>query len=113
VRPKGATFEIRESVDPDGLIGLRLFGELDLEVSDVLARRLDALKTSGEPVRLDLSRLDFIDSSGVRAILLNVRDARRDGWRLEVARQFSGQVERTIKILGADAVLWPTVDPGP
>jgi anti-sigma B factor antagonist len=101
------SFEVEQTVDPDGCVRLRLGGELDMAVAPALEQRLDELKLSGQCLRLDLSRLEFIDSSGIRTVLIAVRDARRDGWEVEVDRGVAGQVERTIQVLGADAVLWP------
>lgn len=103
-------FEVRQSVDPDGYVRLSLRGELDHASSDGLLGRLAELKRSGEPVRLDLSGLEFIDSGGVRAVLRGVRDAADDAWRLEVDPRVSWQVEQVFDVLGLDAVLWPDAD---
>ena len=100
-------FAVERTTDPDGPVRLTLVGELDHLASQDLLTRLDECRAAGQPVRLDLSRLEFIDSSGVRAILVSVRDARRDGWRLEVERQVSWQVERVLDVLGIQRVLWP------
>ena len=51
----------------DGAILLRLTGELDLVSEPVLA---DALaQGDGQPLRIDLSELAFMDSTGLRALL--------------------------------------------
>lgn len=100
-------FGVRETVDSDGRIRLLLLGELDHATTEGLAQRLEQLKEAGSPVRLDLSSLGFIDSSGIRLLLISIRDARRDGWDLEVDRSVSWQVEDVIKLLGIDSVLWP------
>lgn len=100
-------FGMEETAESGGSIRLRLVGELDQAVIDGLAQRLDELKQSGATVRLDLSSLDFIDSSGVRCILLSLRDARRDHWQLEVEPQVSWQVERVVRVLGIGPVFWP------
>jgi anti-sigma B factor antagonist len=103
-------FGVEETVDSDGRIRLLLIGELDHTTTPRLTQRLDQLRENGSPVRLDLSRLEFIDSSGIRALLLNVRDARQDHWKLEVDRTVSWQVERVINVLGIDSTLWPDGD---
>lgn len=94
-------------MEADGAVRLSLFGELDRDAAQRLVRRIVALKQIGDPVRLDLSRLEFIDSSGVRTILVSVREARRDGWGFEVDRRLSPQVDRVFDVLGLDAALWP------
>jgi anti-anti-sigma factor len=103
----GDTLEVEQAVDPDGYVRLSLRGELDQVSAALLHQRLEELKASREPVRIDLSELEFIDSSGVRAILLSVRAGRADGWIVEVDRQLSWQVQHVFDALGLDAVLWP------
>ncbi len=106
-------FGVEETVDSDGHVRLLLTGELDHATTRGLTQRLDQLKESSSPVRLDLSRLEFIDSSGIRFLLLSVREARADGWKLDLDRSVSWQVERVIKVLGIDSMLWPGDDPPP
>jgi anti-sigma B factor antagonist len=100
-------FGVQETVDSDGRVHLLLLGELDHATTEGLVHRLDQLKESGSPVRLDLSGLEFIDSSGIRSLIVTVQEARRDDWGLEVDRSVSWQVERVIQVLGIDTVLWP------
>jgi anti-sigma B factor antagonist len=109
----GQILEIEQTVDPDGRIRLVLVGELDQASASRLSHKLEDLRASGEAIRLDLSRLEFIDSGGVRVILLSVRDARSDGRELEVDRQLSWQVKQVFDTLGLDAALWPTDDGTP
>jgi anti-sigma B factor antagonist len=103
----GPSFEIQESLDSDGAVRLALIGELDIAVADGVQERLRALRDGERRVRLDLSRLEFIDSSGVRAIVLAVKHARRAGHELEVDRRVSATVERMIEIIGIAPQLWP------
>jgi anti-sigma B factor antagonist len=100
-------FGVEETVDSDGRVRLLLVGELDHATTQGLTQRLDQLKEDGSPVRLDLSGLEFIDSSGIRSLIVSLRDAREEGWDLEVERSVSWQVERVITVLGIDSVLWP------
>jgi anti-anti-sigma factor len=105
-------FAIREGLDPDEALRLTLLGDLDVTSAQALSTRLAELKTTGRPVRLDLSRLGFIDSSGLQAVLLALTGARWDGWHLEVAPEVSKAVERAAQIVGIAQVLWPQ-DPAP
>ena len=105
--PRERSFEIRERLETSGTLCLTVLGELDTAVTEKLSTRLRELKTIGRPVRLDLSQLGFIDSSGVQALLVALADARWDGWQLEVARQVSPSVERAAQIVGISQVLWP------
>jgi anti-anti-sigma factor len=104
-------FEVRERQEADGTVRLTLVGELDLPVAETLTVRLEELRAAGDPVRLDLSQLAFIDSSGLQALLLALTDARWIGWRLEIAREVSPSVARAAQIVGIKQVLWPEERP--
>lgn len=58
-------------------------------------------------VRVDLSRLEFLDSMGLRMLREAVRHARSDGWRLEVDSTVTPQVKRLIDLTGVAPLLWP------
>ncbi len=99
--------ELSERQDADGAVRLTLIGELDLSVTDRLRGRLDQLGRSQRRVRLDLSQLDFIDCSGVRAILNALTDARGKQRALEVDRRVSPNVSRVISLVHIASDLWP------
>jgi anti-anti-sigma factor len=100
-------FEMRERPDVDGSLRLTLLGELDLPVAETLSARLEELKVAGRPVRLDLSEVTFIDSSGLQALIVALTGARWTGWQLEVAPEVSPIVARAAEIVGIAQVLWP------
>lgn len=100
-------FQLEERFERDGSLRLMLIGELDVAVIDHLSLRLRELRKGGYPVRLDLSALQFIDSSGIQEIIREISDARRDGWELEVDGPMTDQVARTVDLVGARAFLWP------
>jgi anti-anti-sigma factor len=95
-----------ESAGADG-VRIELVGELDLSVAGRLRDRLDALAGPGATVVLDLSKLDFIDSSGIHAIITYHRQAEQDGWALLVEQQMTLAVRRVINVMGLDQVFWP------
>jgi anti-anti-sigma factor len=99
--------KMRERRDPHGTIRLILEGELDLTVAAALTDRLAELKATSRPVRLDLSKLAFIDSAGVQALLTAITDARRSGWPFAVERRVSRAVERVADVVGIAQLLWP------
>ena len=103
----GPSFEIRESAVADGAARVSLIGELDIAVADRVEERLRRLREEDKPVRLDLSRLDFIDSSGVRALVIGLKRSRESGHALQVDREVSGPVGRMIEIMGIGPQLWP------
>jgi anti-anti-sigma factor len=111
IRPE-RTFAMHEDPEPDGRLRLTLLGDLDLTSTETFSTRLAELSAARQPVRLDLSQLAFIDSSGVQAVLAAVTDARWIGWQLEVVPHVSPSVERAARIVGIARVLWPQ-DPDP
>jgi len=108
----GPSFEIRETVDGDGALRVALIGELDIAVADAVEQRLRQHREDGRSVRLDLSQLDFIDSSGVQTVVLGLKHARRSGHELEVDRRVSSSVERLIDMMGIGTQLWPVEGAG-
>lgn len=61
-------FMIRETDEPDR-VHLAVSGELDLATVPVLEQRLEHLAAENRPVRLDLSAVEYIDSTGVRLLI--------------------------------------------
>lgn len=88
-----APFEIHEAPRP-GWVLLVVTGELDISTALTFRRWVRALKAANTHVSIDLSLVEFIDSSGARA-LEDVLDDSRDGsWRAEVAPNVSRQAAR-------------------
>jgi anti-sigma B factor antagonist len=79
---------------------LSLDGELDMASAPLLQRAIEDVELAGKPmVVLDLQRLEFIDSTGLRIILsARKRCAERDQ-ELAVTRG-SPQVERLLSVTG-------------
>ncbi|HET9074191.1 MAG TPA: STAS domain-containing protein [Solirubrobacteraceae bacterium] len=100
-------FELRETRD-EGEVVLALCGDLDIAVTENLRTRFQELRRETAPVRLDLSRLDFIDSSGLACITEAVREAREDGRDFEVGRDLREQVRRLLELVDGEQLFWPT-----
>jgi anti-anti-sigma factor len=99
---------MHESTDLDGALRLTLLGGLDIVVTDRLTSHLQTLRAAAQqPIRIDLSGLEFIDCSGLDAIIDELAAARRLGQSLEVDRPVSAPVKRVITFMDASAVLWP------
>lgn len=80
-----------------------LAGELDLDTSEVLRRDLLPEVERGTVV-VDLSRLEFCDSSGLRALIEAGRRARKAGRAFRLAAP-ADAVARVLEITGADGYL--------
>ena len=99
---------VLESRDSDGVLRIALEGQLDLVRADELSCRLRQLRSERRRVRLDLSGLNFIDSSGVRMLVVAVRNGRWRGYRLlEVAPEVTPGVRKVLELLGLGPFLWP------
>lgn len=74
-----------ETTEDDGLCSVALYGELNLETAGAFTRELVRLEEKKPPViALDLRNLKFIDSSGLRLIVVADAGARREGRRLAI-----------------------------
>ena len=67
---------------------ITLKGELDVAGSGLLDGEIERIVGDHGPstIVLDLSGLDFMDSTGLRLVVLSDARAREDGWRLELVR---------------------------
>lgn len=91
--------------DVDGITVLDLRGEVDYQSVGALSRALPpADPTTGHRVVVDLSRVTFMDSSGVSALIAahQATQAARGWLRLAGA---AGAVLRTVRLVGLDAVV--------
>lgn len=102
-----ADFWIDERDDGTGHVRLELVGELDIAGATGLEDRLEALAEGGEPVVLDLHRLQFIDSSGLRVLVSAVTAARRDDRSLVLEGSLTAQVRQIIDLLELRDLFWP------
>jgi anti-sigma B factor antagonist len=84
-----------------------LIGELDLAVGERVKEALRTATDSHDGVVVDLSGLDFIDSSGLRVLVLALKYARAEGRELRLEPRVSPSVERVIGIAGLSNYLWP------
>jgi anti-sigma B factor antagonist len=80
-----ARLDVRRVDHPLGIV-LTLAGELDLATAPVLRERLDAALHGGAVVVIDLSRLRFIDSSGLGMLVGAERQLRESGGQLVLVR---------------------------
>jgi anti-sigma B factor antagonist len=82
-----------------------LHGEMDMSNANTLENEFIRVETTGvSRIVLDLSELEFIDSTGLAVILRAHERAKRDGHVLRVLRP-NGQVGRVFEICDLDEVL--------
>jgi anti-sigma B factor antagonist len=88
----------------EGLCRIALTGELDLGTSPKLEDLLLDELASNEGVILDLTRLSFIDSSGI-GLLIKAHQAKENGVLLHTVVSPESQVERVFAIAGIGRAL--------
>jgi anti-anti-sigma factor len=93
------------SVAADGTVSVTLEGELDLASARKMQERLTAIEQE-QPSRVvvDLGKLAFIDSTGLRVLLLADARAKEQGYEL-VLRPGEPSVQRVFEVTGALDVL--------
>jgi anti-sigma B factor antagonist len=95
----GGALRVRRD-DEDGRVLLTFAGDLDLSTLPDAEREVRAAEAAAPAVLVvDLSELDFIDSSGVRLVLQAQARARESGRRLAIALG-SGRSLRLFEVLG-------------
>jgi anti-sigma B factor antagonist len=111
IRPPRA-YAIEERTEPGGAVVLALDGEFDLAAAPAMRERFESLRGAGaRAVVVDLSRVEFIDSSMLRELLLADAALRESGGQLALAAVRPPvhrllELTRTTELLGLE----PTVE---
>jgi anti-sigma B factor antagonist len=93
-------FHIQHFKQPDGQINVSVKGELDFYTSTKLQQALDQLQSEGEhDIGLDLSKLEYLDSTGVAVIVSGYKRCSSQQGRFRVLGA-SPKVEKVLRILG-------------
>jgi len=91
-----------KATEDDSICTLAAAGELDMANAPAFTSELTRLEASGAPLRIDLSELEFIDSTGI-AILVAAYQ-RLDG-RLRLVPSQAPGVQRVMSLTGLDTEL--------
>jgi anti-sigma B factor antagonist len=105
-------FDISSGPGPDDVYVVRVAGEVDMSHEDDLRAELrGAAASDSRGIVVDLTECEFIDSTGVRALLLSRQQSEGDQDRLAVAAS-SEQILRILSVMGVDQVIpiQPTVE---
>ena len=91
------------SSDADGSLVVRVVGEVDLAVVDGLKAAVRPCIAEGQLIELDLSGLEFIDSSGLGALVQLRNEAEQQGASLRL-RDMPPRILRLFDITGLAGV---------
>ncbi len=89
--------------EDDGTLLVRLHGDIDLEHADGVRDRLLDCVARGKDLRVDLSQVDYIDSSGIATLVEALQLAKDNGTALVLAA-VSTQAQRVLKLARLDKV---------
>jgi anti-anti-sigma factor len=110
----GQEFEVTTESASGETVLVRVVGELDLSTHERLREPLVGAAEAGKSVVVDLSECEFIDSSGIRALLLGHEavTSNHDGKGQVLVAGPQPQVQRVLEMTGVGEAIaiHPTVD---
>lgn len=92
------------SAATDGIRVLTLAGEIDRDTGQPLRQALDATGTARPRIVVDLSRVTFMDSTGINILIAAHRSLTEAGGWIRLAAP-TDAVMRLLQIVGVDAVI--------
>jgi anti-sigma B factor antagonist len=108
-------FEIHSGPGPEDVFVVRVAGEVDMSHEEELRGELrNAIAAGSNGIVVDLTECEFIDSSGIRALLLSreAQNSHGDGSEHLAVAASSEQILRILSVMGIDRVIpvRPTVE---
>ena len=104
LRPNDHALAVETYRDGDGTTVLQLYGEFDLASVPTFEAELALAEAELGPLVIDLSALEFIDSTGLAQLLAAHRRAERDERELAFLKG-PPSVEKILRITGLDQIL--------
>lgn len=86
-------------------VTVKVVGELDLSTGPVLKESVERLGRGAPALTVDLSELEFMDSTGLRLLIELAQRAKREQWELAIIRPRYETAEAVLRVTGADAAL--------
>lgn len=99
IEPSAPFALAREPMQP-GWVRVRVEGELALTSASLLEVAVERELQADSNVLLDFSRIDFIDSAGLRAMTALVRTAKATGRTLRLSSDMPAHARRLMEIVG-------------
>jgi anti-anti-sigma factor len=87
-----------------GVVKVALDGRLDIEGAKALDAKMSAIAENRNAVIIDLERVSFIASMGLRSLVLPARSIKGRGGKVVLLRP-SEMVEKVLKTSGIDSVI--------
>ncbi len=96
-------FRLDTSVTESGALIVRVTGELDMATSELLSKTIVDWPDAVSECIVDLSACSFVDSSGIRALLMSQRQLGDQGTLKLIG--VIPYIERTLRIAGVQEVM--------
>ena len=87
------------ALSAEGVTVVAVAGEIDIATAGDFSAAVREHLGSG-PVLLDLRKLTFMDSSGVRALDALLGDVEREGWSFEIRSDMHANVRQVLRLTG-------------
>ena len=100
VSPVSAPFAVTHALQ-DGIIVLRVSGELDLSTAPELCHELDLARAGAERIVVDLAEVEFCDSTGLRALMGAAREVEIASGRIAFVVPPGSPAARLLNVTGA------------
>lgn len=102
--------DIRSEIRPDGVAVVVLDGKLNMVSAGAVRQEIATLVENGAlNVAVDLAGVDFIDSSGLGALISGLKRTRQAGGDLRIAAP-TEQAQLVLSLTGMERVLHPYPD---
>tara|TARA_B100001989_G_C24391983_1_gene389706 strand:- start:290 stop:574 length:285 start_codon:yes stop_codon:yes gene_type:complete len=88
------TYKVEEN---DNISIVHLTGEIDMEVADKARQVILPLIKEGKIVQINLSKVDYMDSSGISVLIESKQLAEKNGAKLELT-EVSKPVEKVLSM---------------
>lgn len=92
-----------ETTDHGGAVVVAFEGDVDLQTSPDARKALLAALSSGKPLLADLSKVDYIDSSGVASLVEALQSARKSSLQFGLV-SVSDSALRVLQLANLDKV---------
>jgi anti-anti-sigma factor len=98
-------FAVEEIPHADGSVCVKVTGDVDFATAPEVRAALQWFAFEGRPTTLDLSGVEFMDSTALRVVLAASIRARDDGWKFLLGGGVSPHIARRFAMTGLSDVL--------
>jgi anti-sigma B factor antagonist len=98
-----------QSDETEGTAVVTVSGEVDIATAAAITEAIDEHRAAGRPVLMDLSRVVFMDSTGVRTLIAAAKQSQGQPGQFAIRSSLAPPVQRGLQMMGVLELL-PLVD---